>query len=297
MMRIALELSRHNQTYESLATKFFEHYVYIAHAMKTRGRANYGMWSTRDGFFYDVLTYPNGSFAKFRVRSLVGIIPLYASEVLLEEELDEFPEFKKNYLWFLHNRKDLTEPCVNQFERNGKAVYLLALMNQEQLKSVLNYIFSPDEFYSSFGVRSLSKYHEKHPFVFEGRQVGYEPAESLQKIKGGNSNWRGPIWIQTNFMLLDALSKIAATPLKEELRLGERVTDCRERVLSLFKKGPKGKRPFFGETFPYPNDPHFADHILFYEYYNPETGQGLGASHQTGWSALVAQLIQGIPNS
>lgn len=291
MMRIALELSRENRTYESLATKFFEHYIYIAHAMKTRGHRDYEMWSDKDGFFYDVLTYPNGFFAKFRVRSLVGIIPLYASEVITQEELDEFPEFKKNYLWFVENRSDLTEPCINIFEKEGKKIYLLALMNASQLKSVLDYIFSEEEFYSSFGVRSLSKFHQEHPFIFEGKQVGYEPAESNEKIKGGNSNWRGPIWIQTNFMLIDALRKIATTPLKDPLDLEKRSLDCADRVISIFRKNPAGIRPFLGEKFPLNRDAHFADHIVFYEYYNPETGQGLGASHQTGWSALVANLI------
>ncbi len=292
MMRISLELAKEDQVYESLATKFFEHYIYIAHAMKKRGNQDYEMWSDKDGFFYDVLTYPNGFFTKFKVRSLVGIIPLYATEVITETELAQFPEFKKNYLWFLDNRKNLVEPCIQFFDVNGEKVYLLALMNAVQMKSVLHYICSKEEFCSSFGLRSLSKYHQEHPFVFENKRIGYEPAESLEKIKGGNSNWRGPIWIQTNFMLIDALKKIAKTPVRDEKEdLSQRAEEFADHVISLFKKNIQGIRPFFGENFPFSQDPNFCDYIQFYEYYNPETGKGLGASHQTGWSALVANLI------
>lgn len=291
MMRIALELSKQDRVYESLATKFFEHYVYIAHAMKTRGNRNYEMWSDKEGFFYDVLTYPDGHFAKFRVRSLVGIIPMYAIDLITEKELDLFPEFKKNYLWFLKNRKDLTDPCITPFEKEGEKGYLLALMNASQLNSVLGYLFNPDEFLSPFGLRSLSKYHQNHPFVFEGRKIGYEPAESIERIKGGNSNWRGPIWIQTNFMLIEALKKMDKSGIHFDGGLEKKARLFADGVLSVFKKNADGVRPFFGEKFPFSRDPHFCDHILFYEYFNAETGQGLGASHQTGWSALVANFI------
>lgn len=292
MMRIALELSKENGVYESLATKFFEHYVYIGHAMKNRGNQNYELWSETDGFFYDVLSYPDGHFAKFRVRSLVGLIPMYATDVLSEEEIDQFPEFKKNYLWFLNHRKDLTDQCVHPFEKEGKNYYLLSVMNTQQFKSVLNYIFNPDEFYSPFGLRSLSKFHEKCPFTFENRTLGYEPAESLEKIKGGNSNWRGPIWMQMNFMIIDVLKKLST--VGKELgheQLAVESAQFVERLLNLFKKNDRGIRPFLGEQFPYHQDPHFTEHLLFHEYFNPETGKGAGASHQTGWTALVANLI------
>ncbi|MEN9343670.1 MAG: hypothetical protein RLZZ453_457 [Chlamydiota bacterium] len=289
MMRIALELSKKDNVYESLATKFFEHYVYIAHAMKKRGNQDYEMWSEKDGFFYDVLTYPDGHFAKFRVRSLVGIIPMYATDILTEEEIEQFPQFKTNYFWFLENRKDLTEPCIHCFEQNGKKYHLLSVMNTHQLKSVIKYLFDPEEFYSPFGFRSLSKFHEKSPFIFENRKIGYEPAESLEKIKGGNSNWRGPIWFQTNFMVIDILKKLAL--IEKELGengLNAKAEELISRLLSLFRGSPP---PFWGSDFPYKGDPHFVDHVLFYEYYNPETGKGLGASHQTGWTALIANLI------
>jgi hypothetical protein len=306
LMRIALELSEQNQVYESLATKFFEHYVYIAHAMKKRGNRDYEMWSERDGFFYDVLTYPDGQYAKFRVRSLVGIIPLYATEVLEEKELDRFPEFKRNYYWFLENRREYVEQCIIPLEKQGKKVFLLTLMNEDQLKSVLRYIWDPKEFRSSFGLRSLSKFHQDQPFVFEDKRVGYEPGDSSERIKGGNSNWRGPIWIQTNYMLIDALKKMAKVALNE-FKISveeERAVDLEEiaqsfayRIISLFKVDTNHCRPFWGENFPFKKDPHWKDHLLFYEFYHAETGKGLGASHQTGWSALVANLIAEFRNN
>lgn len=300
LMRIALELSKHNRTYESLATKFFEHYVYIAHAMKRRGAQDYELWSERDGFFYDVLTYPDGRFDKFRVRSLVGIIPLYATDLIDEQELDLFPEFKANFLWFIKNRHDLVSQCITPIHREGKAHYILALMKEEQLKSVLRYVWDPTEFRSDFGLRSLSKFHLEHPFVFQGRKIGYEPAESCEKIMGGNSNWRGPVWMPANYMLIHALKKLShfsKNELKVEVQgepavsIEEMATSFAKRLLKLFKKNDQGLYPYLGPHFPFPKDPLWVDHLLFNEYYHPETGQGLGASHQTGWSALVANLV------
>lgn len=300
LMRIALELSKKDDVYESLATKFFEHYVYIGAAMKKRGNQNYEMWSDRDGFFYDVLTYPDGKFAKFRVRSLVGIIPLYAAEVLKEETIKNFPEFYRNFSWFLENRKDLVESCVIPVTKEGKKHYVMALMNQHQLTSVLKYVWAPSEFRSDFGLRSLSKIHQEHPFVFEGKSVGYEPAESLAKVKGGNSNWRGPVWVPTTYLLVHALQRLSgAFEKKIEVTAGEEeAVDLQQmsasfgnRIIDIFKKNAEGERPCWGAQFPFRQDPYWCDHLLFNEYYHGETGQGLGASHQTGWSALVANLI------
>jgi hypothetical protein len=287
LMRMALELSKKNRSYESLATKFFEHYVYIAHAMKKRGDRDYELWSEKDGFFYDVLTYPDGTFSKFRVRSLVGLIPLYAIEILEEEEIKKFPEFYKNFRWFLKNRRELVEACIIKTKKD----YVLTLMNEAQLQSVLGYVWSPEEFRSNFGLRSLSKYHEKNPFVFQDRSVGYEPAESRDRVKGGNSNWRGPIWMPTTFLLVDSLRKLAeAHGDKIEAQTEMMASTFADHMISIFKKDGQGRRPFLGERFPFHHDPHW-DHLLFYEYFHPETGQGLGASHQTGWSALVANFI------
>ena len=268
--------------------------------MKKRGNQDYEMWSDRDGFFYDVLTYPNGKFAKFRVRSLVGIIPLYATEIIEENELARFPEFKINYDWFLENRKDLTEQCIIPLEKKGKKVYLLTLMNEDQLKSVLRYIWDPNEFRSPYGLRSLSKFHLENPFIFENKKIGYEPAESSERIKGGNSNWRGPIWIPTNFILIDVFKKMANVAFdKIEIKIGEEqpvnlnqiAQFFANGIISIFTKNSENIRPVSGSAFNFKDDPHWNDYIQFYEYYNPETGKGLGASHQTGWSALVANLI------
>lgn len=301
LMRIALELAKKNGVYESLATKFFQHYVYIAHAMKRRGDRDYEMWSERDGFFYDVMTYPDGHFEKFRLRSLVGIIPLFAVDVLTEEEQQRFPEFAQNFHWFMRNRQDLTEECIIPIEKEGQHDFLLTLMDANHLKSVLRYVWDPEEFRSPYGLRSLSKYHFDKPFVFGDKKIGYEPRESFERVKGGNSNWRGPIWIQINYMLIDAL-KTFAQALGEDFTIqvkGEKPVHIEEianyfthSVIDMFRKDPEtGVRPLMGTTFRYPNDPHWDPGPLFYEYYDPETGKGLGASHQTGWSALVANLI------
>lgn len=302
LMRMALILSKKNNVYESLATKFFEHYVYIAHAMKIRGHRDYEMWSEKDGFFYDVLTYPDGKFDKFRVRSLVGIIPLYASEVIEEEELKAHPEFEGNFLWFLKNRKSLTDQCIIPIQKNEKKGYVLSLMDESHLKSVLRYIWDPSEFRAPFGLRSLSKFHLDSPFIFKDKKIGYEPAESIEKIKGGNSNWRGPVWIPVNYLLIESLRKIAegvGKGLKIEINgeppvTLEQIADAfSQKIIALFcKDRVTGERPVLGSSFPFKNDPHWKDHVPFYEYFHPDTGQGLGASHQTGWSALVAKIIE-----
>ncbi len=301
LMRMALELAKENKTYESLATKFFEHYVYIAHAMKKVGHQDYELWSEKDGFFYDVLTYPNGKFAKFRLRSLVGIIPLYATELINEEELKAYPEFNQNFQWFLKNRSDLINSCIIPMKRKESSGYVLTLMDERHLRSVLRYIWDPAEFRAPYGLRSLSKYHHENPFIFEERRVGYEPDESLERIKGGNSNWRGPVWIPVNYLLIDTLKKIAQG-VGKGLQItvdGEKAEDLEhmarsfaQRIIAIFcKDSTTGQRPFFGPNFRFKDDPHWSEHIVFYEYFNPDTGKGLGAAHQTGWTALVAKII------
>lgn len=300
LMRIALELSNENKVYEGLATKFFQHYVYIAHAMKKRGNQDYEMWSDRDGFFYDVLTYPDGTFTKFRVRSLVGLIPLFALEILHEDFMEKHPEFYRNFQWFMNNRKDLVEPCIIPTIKDGKKHYVCTMMNNKQLQSVLHYVWDPEEFRANYGLRSMSRFHEENPFVFQDKQVGYEPAESLYTVKGGNSNWRGPIWMPTTFLLVDSLRKLTEA-FEEDIKIkagsekpvdiGSIALSFANRAIKIFATDESGKRPVFGQEFPFSQDPYWKDHILFYEYYNPETGKGLGASHQTGWSTLVANFI------
>jgi hypothetical protein len=302
LMRIALELGRDNEAYLSLATKFFEHYVYIGAAMKHVGEQAVELWSQRDGFFYDVLRYADGSFHKFRLRSMVGLIPLYATERLEEDWLEPVPEFRTNLEWFIKNRKELVQRCMTTIAREGKRVHVLALVNEQQLRGLLKRVWDPAEFRSSYGLRSLSKYHETHPYVFGGSEVRYEPAESTVMLKGGNSNWRGPIWFPTTFMMIEALRKLGqayggsfrmegAVAGEPPVTPGDMARGFADRLIALFTRDETGHRPAHGDRPKFQEDPHWRDLILFYEYFHGDTGAGLGASHQSGWTGLVATLI------
>jgi hypothetical protein len=300
MMRIALELAKENSAYESMGTKFFQHYVYVAAAMKRMGNRDYQLWDERDGFFYDVLRYPDGRFRKFRVRSLVGLIPLFAVERLELPWIKPFKEFSACLNWFLKNRRDLVRDVVHTVERDGEQTHVLTIVNQEQLVRLLTRVWDPGEFLSDYGIRSLSKFHETNPFEFDGRSVGYEPAEALSKIKGGNSNWRGPIWMPTNFLLIESLRKLGQAygeSLRVSLPGGARLTfremagDLADRLIRLFTRDQTGRRPLHGGSRMFQEDPHWRDHLLYYEYFHGDNGAGLGASHQTGWTALAASLL------
>jgi hypothetical protein len=282
MMRIALELSADNHTYEGLATKFFQHYIYIGAAMKKMGGRPYQLWDEEDGFFYDVLRYPNGEFHKFRVRSLVGLIPLFAVEVLKDEELQSRPQFLRDIGWFIRNRPELVGNACCAATIDGAPVHVLSIVDRGQLDRILKRLRSPDEFLGDFGIRSLSKFHREHPFVFGQSRVRYEPAEEEIKLKGGNSNWRGPIWFPTNYLLVESLLRFHVDDL---------AGDIAERLIGIFKRDGTGRRPVFGGAEKFQNDPHWRDQILFYEHFHGDNGAGLGASHQTGWTALVANLI------
>lgn len=300
MMRTALELAKKNKTYEALATKFFQHYVYVGAAMKNMGGKGVSLWSDDDGFFHDVLQFPDGHFETLVIRSLVGIIPLYAAERLEAEWLEPFTDFSKRFQWFLRNRQDLVQQCCYPVQKDDGGSHVLTIFDQSQLLRLLERIFSPDEFLSDFGVRSLSKAHAEHPFRIRGREVRYEPAEAECKIKGGNSNWRGPIWFPTTFMIIESLKKLQkayGSSFKVPLDDGRSATfedlarEIANRLISIFTRNERGERPVFGDAPKFQRDPHFKDYILFYEYFNGDTGKGLGASHQTGWTALVATLI------
>ncbi len=302
MMRIALELARQNPVYEGLATKFFQHYAYVAGAMKQTAGRGYQLWDEEDGFFYDVLRYPDGRFQKFRVRSLVGLIPLFAVERLEEEWIAPFKNFTAAFHWFLHARQDLVKDVVHEVDYDGKKTYALTILDAKQLTRIMQRVFDPGEFLSDYGIRSLSKAHLEHPFIHDGLSVGYEPAESGVKIKGGNSNWRGPIWMPTTFLLIESLRKLGkAFGAKFEVMTrchGEKpgtfpqmAGDIAERLIRLFMRGPDGRRPLYGGQEMFHTDPHWRDLILFYEYFHGDNGAGLGAGHQTGWTALIAALI------
>ncbi len=300
MMRIALELSKENKTYQGLAVKFFEHFIYIGAAMKNMGGREFQLWDEEDGFFYDVLRYPNGEFHRFRVRSLVGLIPLFAVEVLSTAELQDHPEFLANIDWFVRNRPDLVRhACSTPMKKDGPGL-ILSMVDENQLKRLLERLWNPDEFLSPAGVRSLSAYHREHPFVFGNSRVGYEPAEEDIKLKGGNSNWRGPIWFPTAYLIVESLVKFgeahgadfglpaAGGGVTTPKVMAEEIAG---RLIHLFCRNEQGRRPVFGGAEKFQTDPHWKDLLLFYEHFHGDNGAGIGASHQTGWTALVANLI------
>ena len=305
LMRIALELSKENQAYISLATKFFEHYVYIGSAMKNMGGRNYQLWSEEDGMYYDVLCYGDGSFHRFPLRSLVSLIPLYAVERLEQKWIESFASFNENLQWFIRNRRELTDACVTLSKNETGDVYLLSLLNQHQLERILAAVWDPEEFRSRFGLRSLSKHHAQHPYNFNGHDVCYDPGESRTWIKGGNSNWRGPIWFPTAFLLIESLRKAAkvygdslqvpahnaALGEDQSVTLSGIAEGLANRMISMFTRGTDGRRPIFGDRPIMQNDPAWRDCLLFHEFFHAETGEGLGACHQTGWTGLVASLI------
>jgi hypothetical protein len=307
LMRIALELAKDNPVYEGMASKFLQHYVYVAYAMKHMGGRDYALFDVQDGFFYDILEKPDRSYHKFRVRSLVGLIPLFAVERLELEWIEPFKEFTANLNWFLKNRKEMVEHVIHPLERpDGKTTYLLTIVNIDQLQRLLGHMHDESEFLSPYGIRSLSKSHEAHPFVFGHSVVGYEPAESTSKMKGGNSNWRGPIWFPTTFLIIESLRKLGTAfggrmPVKTPASKGKAIVmkemakDIARRMIDIFLLDQHDQRPVYGGARHFKDDPLWRDHILFYEYFHGDNGAGIGASHQTGWTALVANLIDEWP--
>jgi hypothetical protein len=271
--------------------------------MKHMGGRDHALFDAGDGFFYDVLVQPNGAYRQFRVRSLVGLIPLFAVERLELEWIAPFKEFTANLNWFVRNRREMVNEVVHAIDRpDGGRTYLLTVVDIEQLHRMLDHVHNEDEFLSRYGIRSLSKRHEREPFVLDGRSVGYEPAESISKLKGGNSNWRGPIWFPTTFLLVESLRKLGtafgprytvSTPggHGRPIALRDMARDIARRLIAIFLLDEHGRRPVFGGAKRFADDPRWRDHPLFYEYFHGDNGAGIGASHQTGWTALVANLI------
>lgn len=304
MMQIALELAEGDPIFEGMAFLYFSHFVYIAAAMQQKpghliNRA-VDMWDEEDQFFYDMISFPNGCQERLKVRSFVGVIPLYSIDFLDEKRIAEFPSFRDHFHLFINNNPELVQRCVTKVEHEGEDRYILSLMNLEQMQQALKRVWRTDEFRSPFGLRSLSQYHRDHPFVFENHRVAYEPGESTERIKGGNSNWRGPIWFPTNFILIDSLKRLyeaLGESFKVETEDGTWVTAAEMSkqlsggLINLFRQDSSGKRPVHGEVAFFQNDPHWKELVLFYEHYHGDNGRGLGASHQTGWSGVVANLI------
>ncbi len=304
MMVIALELAKTNPAYEDVASKFLEHFVYISAAMNNVGGEE--LWDEADGFYYDVLQLPNGQRFPMRVRSMVSLIPLFAVESLEPELLDQHEGFHERMQWFIDNVPELGQFIASQRKRTGLRRFF-SLVSAERLKRICQVLLDEDEFLSPYGIRSLSKYHETRPYMLtvDGQQhrVDYEPAESRSGLFGGNSNWRGPVWFPVNFLIIESLQKFHfylgndflveyPTGSGHMLNLWEVSIELSRRLTKLFLRDGQGRRPTFGDSAKFQNDPHWRDHLLFYEYFHGDTGAGLGASHQTGWTGLVAKLIQ-----
>lgn len=294
LMHIAIELAIDDPSYEVLATKFFEHYVSVGAAMKKIGGNDYEFWSESDGFFYDVIC-DKTSYQKLRVRSIVGVIPLFAIELIKRSSIDRLSDFQKDVDWCLANKTTMTQACITTIEEpGGKSNLLCTLTSPNQTSRILEKIRDEKEFLSPYGIRSVSKYHEERPFTYLGQTIRYEPGESSDSMKGGNSNWRGPIWLPINYMLINSLKTMDiafGTSTTQPLSFHCMAEDLANRLISLFSCDKNGERPVYGPETKFQIDPHWKDYILFYEYYHGDTGKGLGASHQTGWSGIVANLI------
>lgn len=306
MLSIALELAREDRAYEDVASKFFEHFVYICRAMNNIGNAKIELWSKEDGFFYDVLHLPDGKTFPMKVRSMVGLIPLFAVETLDSELIDQLPRFKHRMQWFIENRPDFSLHIETQ-SQDGEVRRFLSLVNRHRLPKVLRYLLDENEFLSPHGVRALSRYHQDHPYMFSmmgmTHCVEYQPAESTNGLFGGNSNWRGPVWFPVNYLLIESLQKFHyylgnsftveyPTGSGQKRNLAEVAAELSRRLTHTFLRGPDGRRPVYGGTEKFQQDPHWRDLLLFYEYFHGDNGAGIGASHQTGWTGLVAKLIQ-----
>jgi hypothetical protein len=307
MLAMAMELAHQNQAYEDVASKFWEHFLYIARAMTNIGSGGAGLWDDHDGFFYDVLHAPSGEHLPLKVRSMVGLIPLFAVEALEPELMDRLPAFKKRLEWFVAHRPDLTDNVACMRTRGEAERRLLSIVDRDRLTRILKIMLDENEFLSPYGIRALSRFHREHPYVLHvdgiEHRVDYEPAESSNALFGGNSNWRGPVWFPANFLLVEALQKFHhyfGDALKVEcptgsgtlMTLQEVATELSQRLTRIFLKDAAGRRPAAGEIERFQTDPHWNPYVLFHEYFHGDTGAGIGASHQTGWTGLVAKLLQ-----
>jgi len=309
LMRIALELALHNPVYEDIATKFFEHFLHIAEAMTNIGGNNHGigLWDEEDEFYYDTLIFPNGDMTKLKVRSMVGLLPLCAVETLEPELLERLPEFARRLKWFLNYRPDLAQ-LVSRWEEPGLGErHLLSLLRGHRMKCLLRRMLDETEFLSDYGIRAISRRHAEEPYVFRagGQElsVAYQPAESESGLFGGNSNWRGPIWFPVNYLIIESLQKFhhyygdefkieCPTGSGRYLTIDGVARELSHRLGRIFLKDDNGRRPVFGHYEKLQNDPHFRDYLQFHEYFHGDNGRGVGAAHQTGWTGLIAKLLQ-----
>jgi hypothetical protein len=305
LMRIGLELARYNHVYEDIASKFFEHFLYIAEAMNQIG-GEYGLWDETDEFYYDVLNLPGDRSLPLRVRSMVGLIPIFAVQVLSAEIFKEMPAFSARLHWFLNYRPDLANLVSRWAASTDDEQHLLSLLRGHRMKRLLQRALDPEEFLSEYGVRSLSRAHAAEPYIFEHEGtrfiVEYEPGESTSRLFGGNSNWRGPIWMPVNYLLIESLYEFhryygdefrieCPSGSRKFLNLREIADELSSRICKIFLLNSADRRPVFGSQRLPQEDREFRDHVLFHEYFDGDSGRGLGASHQTGWTGLVALLL------
>jgi hypothetical protein len=308
MLNIALELAKHRRTYEDIASKFFEHFIFISDAMTFKsGQDEKSLWNEEDGFYYDAISWGGPWSHSMPVRSLVGLIPLYATLTLEPEVIDKFPSFKRRLEWFIHNRNDVAERNISSLKRRGKDDrLLLSLVSEDRLKKILHRMLDETEFLSDYGIRSLSKYHEKHPYSMDVNgqrfQVSYVPGDSDSGLFGGNSNWRGPIWLAVNFLLIESLQRFymfygnslkveCPTGSGEYMHLGHVAEEIQHRIQHMFARDENGERAIYAGNDMLNFDPHWKDNIWFFEFFDGDTGRGLGASHQCGWTGLIAKMI------
>jgi hypothetical protein len=298
LLETAVELSRHDDTYQDLATKFFEHFAYIADAMNRRG-----LWDDGDGFYYDVYSVPGGDRVPLKVRSMVGLLPLCATTTIGRDTLDRLPAFEYRFHWFVTNKGQFADAIAHTRVVGGKEGHLLAVVDPERLVRMLRPMLDEAEFLSPFGLRALSARHRDHPFTLrlDGIEatVDYEPGESTTDLFGGNSNWRGPVWFPVNYLLIEALGRFAnylgddvrvehPTGSAQQRTLRQVASDLAQRLVTLFRSDEAGHRPVFGDERRFDRWPGL---VPFHEYFHGDSGKGLGASHQTGWTGLVADLV------
>ena len=308
LLAIALELAEEDDTYEDLASKFWEHFIYIAEAMNNLGNDGISLWDDVDGFYYDVLHMHETNYSMaIKIRSMVGLIPLFAVATIDFEMLEQMPDFRRRMQWFIDNRPDLTAN-INCARTPGMGERrLLAIAYRERLERVLKVMLDEEEFLSPHGIRALSKFHKDCPYVlhYDGieHRVDYEPAESTSGLFGGNSNWRGPVWFPANYLLIESLQKFhhyygddfkieCPTGSGNMMNLWEVSQELSRRLSHIFLRDADGRRPVFGNYEKFQTDPYFRDHVLFFEYFHGDNGSGLGASHQTGWTGIVAKMLQ-----
>ena len=306
MLNVALELATEDPAYEDIADKFLNDFIYLAAAINAKGTGGFTLWDDEDGFYYDVLSRPDGSVDYLRTRSMVGLTPLFAVESFSTDMSRQFPLLRKRVQWFRDHRPHLLDQLHHiGVELQGRR--LISLVPPERLRRICERLFDESEFLSPHGIRALSRYYLDNPYTFteagETETLRYSPADSPVAMFGGNSNWRGPVWMPMNYLLIEALQKFGfyfgdsfkvefPTGSGRQMNLWEASLELQRRLVSLFERSSHGRRPFNGDNEFFQNDPHWRDHILFHEYFNGDNGAGVGASHQTGWTALIAKMIR-----